>query len=37
MTFATIALNSGINIRIIQAVLGHNRIRTTEIYAKLAT
>ncbi len=36
-TFATVALNAGISIKIVQAVLGHNRLSTTELYAKLAT
>jgi site-specific recombinase XerD len=36
-TFATVALNNGISIKIVQAILGHNRLKTTEIYAKLAT
>lgn len=34
-TFATIALNNGIPLEVVQKVLGHNSIRTTQIYAKM--
>ena len=34
-TFATIALNNGIPLVVVQKVLGHTSIKTTEIYAKL--
>lgn len=34
-TFATLALNSGVDIYTIKELLGHSDIRTTEIYAKL--
>jgi integrase/recombinase XerD len=34
-TFATQALNNGIPIEIVQKLLGHTSIRTTQIYAKL--
>lgn len=33
--FATIALNSGAPIEIVQALMGHSDIKTTQIYAKL--
>ena len=36
-TFATISLNIGIPIEIIQKLLGHSDIKTTQIYAKLLT
>lgn len=34
-TFATIALNNGMDITIIQRLLGHARLSTTEIYAQI--
>jgi len=34
-TFATVALNNGIPIEVVQKLLGHTQIRTTQIYAKL--
>ena len=34
-TFATTALNNGIPLEVVQKVLGHNSIRTTQIYAKM--
>ena len=34
-TFATVALNSGIPLEIVQKLLGHNMIKTTQIYAKV--
>jgi len=34
-TFATIALNSGMPLEVVQKLLGHTQIRTTQIYAKL--
>lgn len=34
-TFATIALNSNMPIEVIQKLLGHTQMRTTQIYAKL--
>lgn len=33
-TFATIAINNGINLETVQKLLGHSRIETTQIYAK---
>jgi site-specific recombinase XerD len=34
-TFATIALNSGMPLEVVQKLLGHTQIRTTQIYTKL--
>ena len=34
-TFATKALNQGIPIEIVQILLGHSKIETTQIYAKV--
>lgn len=34
-TFATLALNSGMSIEIVQALLGHENPSTTQVYAKL--
>ena len=34
-TFATKALNQGIPIEIVQILLGHSKIETTQIYEKL--
>jgi len=34
-TFATVALNNGIPIEVVQKLLGHTQIRTTQIYAKM--
>lgn len=34
-TFATIALNSDIPLEVVQKLLGHSMIRTTQIYAKI--
>ncbi len=34
-TFATIALNSGMPLEVVQKILGHTQIRTTQIYAKM--
>lgn len=34
-TFATLALNSGMDITIIQRLLGHGHLSTTEIYAQI--
>ena len=34
-TFATISLSLGISLKIIQSILGHSSIETTEIYAKI--
>lgn len=34
-TFATISLSLGIPLKIIQSILGHSSIKTTEIYAKI--
>jgi len=36
-TFATIALNKGIPIEVVQKLLSHTDIKTTQIYAKLLT
>lgn len=36
-TFATIALNNSIPLEVVQKLLGHNSIRTTQIYAKMQT
>lgn len=36
-TFATIALNNGIPIEVVQKLLSHTDIKTTQIYAKLLT
>lgn len=34
-TFATRALNSGMPLEIVQALLGHSNVSTTQIYAKV--
>jgi integrase/recombinase XerD len=34
-TFATAALNQGMPMEVVQKILGHNNIRTTQIYAKM--
>lgn len=36
-TFATIALNKGMPLEVVQKILGHSNIRTTQIYAKMQT
>ena len=36
-TFATSALKSGMKPEVIQKILGHENITTTQIYAKLAS
>ena len=36
-TFATIALNKGIPIEVVQKLLSHTDIKTTQIYAKFLT
>ncbi|MBN2727827.1 MAG: site-specific integrase [Bacteroidales bacterium] len=36
-TFATVALNSGIPLEVVQKLLGHSMIRTTQIYSKVLT
>ncbi|WP_010662699.1 site-specific integrase [Marinilabilia salmonicolor] len=36
-TFATIALNRGMPLEVVQKILGHRNIRTTQIYAKMQT
>ena len=35
-TFATSALNSGMDIVVIQQLLGHSNLDTTQIYAQLS-
>ena len=35
-TFATSALNSGMDITVIQRLLGHENISTTQIYASIS-
>ena len=34
-TFATLALNSGMDVTVIQRLLGHEDIATTQIYASM--
>jgi integrase/recombinase XerD len=34
-TFATLLLNKGVSMEVVSKVLGHNNIRTTQIYAKM--
>jgi integrase len=34
-TFATLALNIGIDLKVVSKLLGHSEVRTTEIYAKI--
>ena len=34
-TFATLALNSGMDVTVIQRLLGHEDIATTQIYAAM--
>lgn len=34
-TFGTIAINKGIRIEVLQHLMGHKNIKTTQIYAKL--
>lgn len=34
-TFATVALNSDIPLEVVQKLLGHSMIRTTQIYGKI--
>ena len=36
-TFATLALNRNIPIEVVQKLLGHTDIRTTQLYAKMMT
>lgn len=36
-TFATLCLKSGVKLEVIQALLGHHSIRTTQIYAKMTS
>lgn len=34
-TFATVALNNDIPLEVVQKLLGHSSVKTTQIYAKL--
>jgi site-specific recombinase XerD len=34
-TYATILINNGVNLSAVQKVLGHQNIRTTQLYAKM--
>ncbi len=36
-TFATLLASKGVSLKAIQEILGHSRVTTTEIYAKMAT